>query len=161
MHLCKQWVLMSMKNCTVFCCFCLLPYFTPALDSTPASVKFPSHAPYLLIGGGTASFAAARSIRARDPGARVSEAYVFHDKSQTQWSSDTTNNIAFFFNFCYQVLIVTDEPDLPYMRPPLSKELWFSDDPSVTETLRFKQWNGKERRCVYCIVHLVQLCLLY
>uniref|UniRef100_A0A3P8SEI1 Apoptosis-inducing factor 1, mitochondrial n=1 Tax=Amphiprion percula TaxID=161767 RepID=A0A3P8SEI1_AMPPE len=85
----------------------------PAADSTPASLKVPSHTPYLLIGGGTASFAAARSIRARDPGARV--------------------------------LIVTDEPDLPYMRPPLSKELWFSDDPSVTETLRFKQWNGKER----------------
>ncbi|XP_023149816.1 apoptosis-inducing factor 1, mitochondrial isoform X9 [Amphiprion ocellaris] len=85
----------------------------PPADSTPASLKVPSHSPYLLIGGGTASFAAARSIRARDPGARV--------------------------------LIVTDEPDLPYMRPPLSKELWFSDDPSVTETLRFKQWNGKER----------------
>ncbi|XP_038563856.1 apoptosis-inducing factor 1, mitochondrial isoform X6 [Micropterus salmoides] len=83
------------------------------VDSTPASLKVPSHTPYLLIGGGTASFAAARSIRARDPGAKV--------------------------------LIVTDEPDLPYMRPPLSKELWFSDDPSVTETLRFKQWNGKER----------------
>ncbi|KAJ8348878.1 hypothetical protein SKAU_G00274670 [Synaphobranchus kaupii] len=75
--------------------------------------EIPGHAPYLLIGGGTASFAAARSIRARDPGARV--------------------------------LIVTEEPDLPYMRPPLSKELWFSDDPSATETLRFKQWNGKER----------------
>ncbi|KAJ3589931.1 hypothetical protein NHX12_010771 [Muraenolepis orangiensis] len=73
----------------------------------------PGHAPYLLIGGGTASFAAARSIRARDPGAKV--------------------------------LIVTEEPDLPYMRPPLSKELWFSDDPTVTDTLRFKQWNGKER----------------
>ncbi|XP_043560419.1 apoptosis-inducing factor 1, mitochondrial [Chiloscyllium plagiosum] len=73
----------------------------------------PSHAPYLLIGGGTASFAAARSIRARDPGARI--------------------------------LIVSEEPDLPYMRPPLSKELWFSDDSSVPETLRFKQWNGKER----------------
>ncbi|XP_026184077.1 apoptosis-inducing factor 1, mitochondrial isoform X2 [Mastacembelus armatus] len=85
-----------------------------SVDSIPASLKkIPSHAPYLLIGGGTASFAAARSIRARDPGARV--------------------------------LIVTDEPDLPYMRPPLSKELWFSDDPTVTETLRFKQWNGKER----------------
>ncbi|XP_070772980.1 apoptosis-inducing factor 1, mitochondrial isoform X2 [Enoplosus armatus] len=83
------------------------------VDSTPASLSVPSHTPYLLIGGGTASFAAARSIRARDPGAKV--------------------------------LIVTDEPDLPYMRPPLSKELWFSDDPSVTETLRFKQWNGKER----------------
>lgn len=47
-----------------------------------------------------------------------------------------------------QVLIVTEESDLPYMRPPLSKELWFSDDPMVIETLRFKQWNGKERRCV-------------
>ncbi|KAM8742341.1 apoptosis-inducing factor 1, mitochondrial isoform 3-T3 [Acanthopagrus schlegelii] len=84
-----------------------------AVEAVPALPKVPSHTPYLLIGGGTASFAAARSIRARDPGARV--------------------------------LIVTDEPDLPYMRPPLSKELWFSDDPSVTETLRFKQWNGKER----------------
>ncbi|TNN86709.1 Apoptosis-inducing factor 1, mitochondrial [Liparis tanakae] len=82
-------------------------------DSAPAPLQFPSHTPYLLIGGGTASFAAARSIRARDPGAKV--------------------------------LIVTDEPVPPYMRPPLSKELWFSDDPSVTETLRFKQWNGKER----------------
>ncbi|XP_075691675.1 apoptosis-inducing factor 1, mitochondrial [Rhinoderma darwinii] len=73
----------------------------------------PSHVPFLLIGGGTSSFAAARSIRARDPGAKV--------------------------------LIVSDELDPPYMRPPLSKELWFSDDPDVTETLRFKQWNGKER----------------
>ncbi|KAM4696758.1 apoptosis-inducing factor 1, mitochondrial [Rhinophrynus dorsalis] len=79
-------------------------------ETAPA---LPSHVPYLLIGGGTASFAAARSIRARDPGARV--------------------------------LIVSDELDLPYMRPPLSKELWFSDDPHVTQTLRFKQWNGKER----------------
>ncbi|XP_053532955.1 apoptosis-inducing factor 1, mitochondrial isoform X2 [Ictalurus punctatus] len=81
--------------------------------AVPALPEVPAHAPYLLIGGGTASFAAARSIRARDPGARV--------------------------------LIVTEEADLPYMRPPLSKELWFSDDPAVTETLRFKQWNGKER----------------
>ena len=50
---------------------------------------------------------------------------------------------------CVQVLIVTEEGDLPYMRPPLSKELWFSDDPGVTDTLRFKQWNGKERRWVH------------
>ncbi|XP_061595956.1 apoptosis-inducing factor 1, mitochondrial isoform X2 [Cololabis saira] len=85
----------------------------PQPDLVVASETAGTHTPYLLIGGGTASFAAARSIRARDPGAKV--------------------------------LIVTDEPDLPYMRPPLSKELWFSDDPSVTETLRFKQWNGKER----------------
>lgn len=47
-----------------------------------------------------------------------------------------------------KVLIVSEDPALPYMRPPLSKELWFSDDPNVTETLRFKQWNGKERRWV-------------
>ncbi|XP_074863904.1 apoptosis-inducing factor 1, mitochondrial isoform X2 [Carettochelys insculpta] len=79
----------------------------------PARPDCPSHAPFLLIGGGTAAFAAARSIRARDPRARV--------------------------------LIVSEDPHLPYMRPPLSKELWFSEDPNVTETLRFKQWNGKER----------------
>uniref|UniRef100_A0A671W721 Apoptosis-inducing factor 1, mitochondrial n=1 Tax=Sparus aurata TaxID=8175 RepID=A0A671W721_SPAAU len=85
----------------------------PEEAAQPPAAPVPSHTPYLLIGGGTASFAAARSIRARDPNAKV--------------------------------LIVTDEPDLPYMRPPLSKELWFSDDPSVTDTLRFKQWNGKER----------------
>ncbi|XP_074770931.1 apoptosis-inducing factor 1, mitochondrial isoform X1 [Athene noctua] len=78
-----------------------------------ARPEVPSHVPFLLIGGGTAAFAAARSIRARDPGARV--------------------------------LIVSEDPALPYMRPPLSKELWFSDDPNVTESLRFKQWNGKER----------------
>ncbi|XP_064422750.1 apoptosis-inducing factor 1, mitochondrial isoform X2 [Latimeria chalumnae] len=99
----------------------------PGAESTPKEVEeqapetekvserpeIPPHAPYLLIGGGTASFAAARSIRARDPRARV--------------------------------LMISEESDLPYMRPPLSKELWFSDDPTVTETLRFKQWNGKER----------------
>ncbi|XP_075752740.1 apoptosis-inducing factor 1, mitochondrial isoform X2 [Pelodiscus sinensis] len=84
----------------------------PETDPSARS-ECPSHAPFLLIGGGTAAFAAARSIRARDPGARV--------------------------------LIVSEDPALPYMRPPLSKELWFSEDPNVTETLRFKQWNGKER----------------
>lgn len=40
--------------------------------TTTALPEVPAHTPYLLIGGGTASFAAARSIRARDPGARVS-----------------------------------------------------------------------------------------
>ncbi|XP_075429209.1 apoptosis-inducing factor 1, mitochondrial isoform X2 [Ascaphus truei] len=83
----------------------------PVVEAPPTTL--PSHVPFLLIGGGTAAFAAARSIRARDPGARV--------------------------------LIVTEESEHPYMRPPLSKELWFSEDPNVTETLRFKQWNGKER----------------
>uniref|UniRef100_A0A914XKL1 Apoptosis-inducing factor 1, mitochondrial n=1 Tax=Plectus sambesii TaxID=2011161 RepID=A0A914XKL1_9BILA len=77
------------------------------------SVKLPEHVPYLLIGAGTASFAAFRAIRARDADAKV--------------------------------LVIGDEPEYPYMRPPLSKELWFSDDRSVSKTLRFKQWNGKER----------------
>ncbi|ETE62063.1 Apoptosis-inducing factor 1, mitochondrial, partial [Ophiophagus hannah] len=74
--------------------------------ATPAGPRpdVPPHAPFLLIGGGTAAFAAARSIRARDPAARV--------------------------------LIVSEDPELPYMRPPLSKELWFSEDADVTETLR-------------------------
>uniref|UniRef100_F6PHQ3 Apoptosis-inducing factor 1, mitochondrial n=1 Tax=Monodelphis domestica TaxID=13616 RepID=F6PHQ3_MONDO len=82
-----------------------------SVPETRAQIKAPTHAPFLLIGGGTAAFAAARSIRARDPGARV--------------------------------LIISEDPELPYMRPPLSKELWFSDDPNVTNTLRFKQWNEK------------------
>ena len=45
-----------------------------------------------------------------------------------------------------QVLIVTSEEHNPYMRPPLSKEFWFSDDPNVGENLKFKMWNGRERR---------------
>lgn len=58
--------------------FILEPELEPAptgaapMEPTPALPEFPAHASYLLIGGGTASFAAARSIRARDPGARVS-----------------------------------------------------------------------------------------
>ncbi|XP_061454321.1 apoptosis-inducing factor 1, mitochondrial [Rhineura floridana] len=88
------------------------PLAAPETEAAPRP-EFPSHVPFLLIGGGTAAFAAARSIRARDPAARV--------------------------------LIVSEDPELPYMRPPLSKELWFSEDSDVTETLRFKQWNGKER----------------
>lgn len=59
-------------------CFWLLNLFVFILESEPATAvpalpEVPAHAPYLLIGGGTASFAAARSIRARDPGARVSK----------------------------------------------------------------------------------------
>ena len=48
-----------------------------------------------------------------------------------------------------QVLLVTDEEQIPYMRPPLSKELWFSDDKAAVRELKFKQWNGKERRWQY------------
>ena len=45
-----------------------------------------------------------------------------------------------------KVLVISKEGENPYMRPPLSKELWFSEDPETPDKLRFKQWNGKERR---------------
>ncbi|KAL9924153.1 putative apoptosis-inducing factor 1, mitochondrial isoform X3 [Glossina fuscipes] len=45
-----------------------------------------------------------------------------------------------------KVLMITDEYRKPYMRPPLSKELWYSAGPSeVTKDYRFKQWTGTER----------------
>uniref|UniRef100_A0A131YZJ1 Programmed cell death 8 (Apoptosis-inducing factor) n=1 Tax=Rhipicephalus appendiculatus TaxID=34631 RepID=A0A131YZJ1_RHIAP len=42
-----------------------------------------------------------------------------------------------------KVLVIGEEPYKPYMRPPLSKELWLSDE--ARKTLSFKQWNGRER----------------
>ncbi|XP_059483923.1 apoptosis-inducing factor 1, mitochondrial [Neocloeon triangulifer] len=86
----------------------------PAVVRNPVNpADIPNIVPYLLIGGGTASFAAFRAIKSRDPTAKV--------------------------------LVVTEEGHLPYMRPPLSKELWFNDDQEATKNLKFKQWNGKER----------------
>ncbi|CAO3637451.1 unnamed protein product [Mucor hiemalis] len=73
--------------------------------------------PYVLVGAGTASFAAAQAIREKDPEANV--------------------------------IIIGDEGYAPYMRPPLSKELWFSEDPNVAETLVFKDWSGSERNTIY------------
>lgn len=79
----------------------------------PASSKdLPSEVPYLLIGGGTASFAAFRAIKGHDAKAKV--------------------------------LVITNETELPYMRPPLSKELWFNPETAL-EPLKFRQWNGVER----------------
>ncbi|XP_052870154.1 apoptosis-inducing factor 1, mitochondrial [Anopheles cruzii] len=45
-----------------------------------------------------------------------------------------------------KVLMVTNELEMPYMRPPLSKELWFNP---VDEPLKFRQWNGGERSIYY------------
>lgn len=78
----------------------------------PTSKDIPKHVPYLLIGGGTASFAAFRAIKSNQPKAKV--------------------------------MVISDEAVMPYMRPPLSKEVWF--DPKLgVESARFKQWNGAER----------------
>ena len=98
----------------------------------------PAHVPYLLVGAGTATFAAYRAIKSKDPTAKI--------------------------------LIVGEENRLPYMRPPLSKELWYPPLKEVTgedgegnkitkmaptsissddSELRFSQWNGKERSLYY------------
>ena len=45
-----------------------------------------------------------------------------------------------------KVLLISAEGEEPYMRPPLSKELWFSDVQDPAASLKFKQWNGKSRR---------------
>lgn len=70
----------------------------------------------MLIGGGTASFAAFRAIKSNEPKAKV--------------------------------LVISDEHVMPYMRPPLSKEIWFDAQLGV-EQARFKQWNGAERSLYY------------
>ncbi|TKR66671.1 hypothetical protein L596_022930 [Steinernema carpocapsae] len=70
--------------------------------------------PYLLIGGGTASYYASLAIRARDSDAKV--------------------------------LVVGEEEDMPYNRPPLSKELWLRGDP---ETLHYKSLSGKPKDIYY------------
>ncbi|KYM89656.1 Apoptosis-inducing factor 1, mitochondrial [Atta colombica] len=84
----------------------------------PADSKLiPKEVPYLLIGGGTAAFSAFRSIKSRDPKAKV--------------------------------LVIAQEEEFPYMRPPLSKELWYNTDRDTTAQLRFNQWNGTQRSIFY------------
>jgi apoptosis-inducing factor 1 len=39
---------------------------------------------------------------------------------------------------------------MPYMRPPLSKEIWHRKNlPNDVENLSFQQWNGQERSLFY------------
>lgn len=84
----------------------------------PAESKLiPQEVTYLLIGGGTAAFSAFRSIKSRDPKAKV--------------------------------LVIAEEDEFPYMRPPLSKELWFNTDKETSAQLRFNQWNGTQRSIFY------------
>ncbi|EDS38062.1 apoptosis-inducing factor 1, mitochondrial [Culex quinquefasciatus] len=91
---------------------------TKSKQRYPASSKdLPGEVPYLLIGGGTASFAAFRAIKGHDAKAKV--------------------------------LVISNEPEMPYMRPPLSKELWFNPEKTDLEPLKFKQWNGVERSIYY------------
>lgn len=94
-----------------------IPYHHENLEE---DLKFLSEfgpVPYLLIGAGSASFAAYRAIRTKEPTAKV--------------------------------LMIGDEPFHPYMRPPLSKEMWFEKKSDTPLTLSFTQWNGKERSIFY------------
>ncbi|KFD66360.1 hypothetical protein M514_05759, partial [Trichuris suis] len=77
----------------------------------PVSSNLPEHVPYLLIGAGTASAAAAKAIQENDADAKI--------------------------------LIVGDDRYYPYMRPPLSKVLWWSSDDDMKFQLRFKTPGGK------------------
>ncbi|CAM0135943.1 unnamed protein product [Umbelopsis sp. WA50703] len=92
------------------------PSLVHKIEDAVAAVKAPAK-PYVLVGSGTASFAAAQAIKEQEPNANV--------------------------------IIIGSESVPPYMRPPLSKELWFSDDANASETLRFKDWQGNERSAVY------------
>lgn len=86
----------------------------------PCPQDLPKEVPYLLIGGGTASFSAFRAIKSHDPKAKV--------------------------------LVISNEFTKPYMRPPLSKELWYHGEPTEVSNsgdLKFKQWNGAERSLYY------------
>ncbi len=42
--------------------------------------------------------------------------------------------------------MISSEKYLPYMRPPLSKDIWYTDDDDLIQKHSFKQWNGKEKR---------------
>lgn len=88
----------------------------------PADVAdIPKDVPYLLIGGGTASFAAFRAIKSHDPKAKV--------------------------------VVISNELEMPYMRPPLSKEIWLEPGDKQAQPssrrLTFRQWNGVERSIFY------------
>ena len=81
---------------------------------TKVPKSFPEEVTFLLIGGGTSSFSAMRSIRAADPRAKV--------------------------------MIISEEATTPYMRPPLTKELWYAEkSKSPTGQLMFKTMSGRER----------------
>jgi programmed cell death 8 (apoptosis-inducing factor) len=40
------------------------------------------------------------------------------------------------------------------MRPPLSKDIWYTDDDDVIQKHSFKQWNGNEKRLFFNIKFL-------
>jgi programmed cell death 8 (apoptosis-inducing factor) len=72
---------------------------------------------YLIVGGGTASYAAIKTIREADPDA--------------------------------EILVVTSDERPPYQRPPLTKELWWTEDPNIAQNLKFTDWMGNVSHVEY------------
>ncbi len=73
---------------------------------------------YLLVGGGTAAFAALQEIRQQEPGADIT--------------------------------MVTAEHFPPYLRPPLSKELWFAQGTlHAGGDYTFSDWHGERQSIFY------------
>ncbi|CAH8665138.1 unnamed protein product [Dicrocoelium dendriticum] len=93
-----------------------------------SKVGFPSHVKYLIVGTGTAGLAAARSIRASDP------------KSQVLMVSGGSDHLYAGEPGIAETNFV--EPP-PYLRPPLSKELWRRDR---TREANLLQTDGDIRR---------------
>lgn len=93
----------------------------PAREPPPwpgSAAELPDSVQYMLVGAGTASFSALRSIRTLHPGA--------------------------------DVLLVGEEPAPPYMRPPLSKEVWRETELSADPArVSFRQWSGRRRGLLY------------
>ena len=56
------------------------------------------------------------------------------------------------------MLLLGEETQLPYMRPPLSKELWFGADRELVKQLKFKQWNGRDRSSVFTLFYSFCCC---
>ncbi|VDM38594.1 unnamed protein product [Toxocara canis] len=48
-----------------------------------------------------------------------------------------------------KVLMIGEENQLPYNRPPLSKELWWYGDERMSETLEYKGLSGKKKDVYY------------
>ncbi|XP_015930256.1 apoptosis-inducing factor 1, mitochondrial [Parasteatoda tepidariorum] len=93
------------------------PFVYEHLDEDLALLKEYGKIPYLLIGAGSASFAAYRAIRTEDPNAKI--------------------------------LMIGEEAFHPYMRPPLSKEMWFDPNEKNADSLSFTQWDGRSRSLLY------------
>ncbi|TGZ66141.1 hypothetical protein CRM22_005494 [Opisthorchis felineus] len=106
----------------------------------PAKVEFPSHVPYLIVGAGAAGLSAARAIRASHAQSKV---LMIAGGSGPEFGSEPGISETDF-----------QEPP-PYLRPPLSKELWRRSkirEQKVLQTtgdIRRHSWLYYEPECFF------------